>query len=156
MLSVVTLAVAFCTEYLVDSIDSIVQQTGIGKTFIGLILLPIVGNAAEHVTAVMVAMKDKMDLATGVVIGSSMQIALFLTPFLVVLGWAMDEPMSLYFSTFETAELFVSVFITNYLIQDGESNWLEGALLIGTYIIVAIAFYVYPDTAWVVNYVKKE
>ncbi|ANB12692.1 Vcx1p [Sugiyamaella lignohabitans] len=146
MLFVVTIAVAFCAEYLVDSIDSIVTKTGISKTFIGLILLPIVGNAAEHVTAVIVAMKDKMDLAIGVAVGSSMQIALFLTPFCVILGWFIDQPMSLYFDTFETAVLFVAVFITNYLILDGESNWLEGAMLIATYIIVAISFYVYPDS----------
>ncbi|KAA8911887.1 hypothetical protein TRICI_003680 [Trichomonascus ciferrii] len=145
LLVVVTLLVAFCAEYLVDSIDSIVEETGMSKTFIGLILLPIVGNAAEHVTAVVVAMKNKMDLAIGVAIGSSMQIALFLTPFLVVLGWIIHQPMSLYFNTFETAVLFVSVFITNYLILDGESNWLEGAMLLGTYTIVAIAFFFYPE-----------
>lgn len=141
----VTVLVAFCADYLVDSIDSIVAQTGMSKTFIGLILLPIVGNAAEHVTAVVVAMKNKMDLAIGVAIGSSMQIALFMTPFLVILGWIIDQPMTLYFSTFETAVMFVSVFIANYLIQDGESNWLEGAMLLGTYIIIALAFYVIPE-----------
>lgn len=145
MLCAVTLVIAFNADYLVDSIDSIVQQTGMSKTFIGLILLPIVGNAAEHVTAVVVAMKDKMDLAIGVAIGSSMQIALFLTPFLVVLGWIIGQPMSLYFSTFETAVLFVAVFICNYLVLDGESNWLEGVMLLGTYTIIAIAFYFYPD-----------
>jgi Ca2+:H+ antiporter len=141
----VTVLVSLCADYLVSSIDSIVEETGMSKTFIGLILLPIVGNAAEHVTAVMVAMKDKMNLAIGVAIGSSMQIALFLTPFLVVLGWIIGQPMSLYFDTFETAVLFVAVFVTNYLIQDGESNWLEGAMIILTYVIIAIAFFVYPD-----------
>merc|ERR1712233_178296 len=93
----VTVLVAVCAEYLVDSIDSIVQTSGISKTFIGLILLPIVGNAAEHVTACVVAYKDKMDLAIGVAIGSSLQIALFVTPFLVILGWAMGQPMTLHF-----------------------------------------------------------
>lgn len=144
VLCIVTIIVAFCADYLVGSIDDLVTQTGINKTFIGLILIPIVGNAAEHVTAIIVAMKDKMDLAIGVAVGSSMQIALFLTPFLVVLGWIVDQPMSLYFSTFETAVLFVAVFICSYLVQDGESNWLEGVLLIGTYVIIAIAFYEYP------------
>jgi Ca2+:H+ antiporter len=144
VLSVVTVVVAFCADYLVGSIDSLVAETGLNKTFIGLILIPIVGNAAEHVTAIIVAIKDKMDLAIAVAVGSSMQIALFLTPFLVVLGWIVDQPMSLYFSTFETAVLFVAVFICSYLVQDGESNWLEGVLLIGTYVIIAIAFYEYP------------
>jgi Ca2+:H+ antiporter len=105
-LVLITVAIAICSEYLVDSIDSVVEESGISKTFIGLILLPIVGNAgrstttsvlmiAEHVTAVVVAYKNKMDLAIGVAIGSSMQIALFVTPFLVILGWIIGQPMSL-------------------------------------------------------------
>ena len=111
----VTILVAVCAEYLVDSIDSIVASTGISKTFIGLILLPIVGNAAEHVTAVVVSYKNKMDLAIGVSIGSSMQIALLVTPFLVILGWIMniDPPMTLRFETFETVIFFLSVLIVN-------------------------------------------
>ena len=115
-LVIVTVAVAVCAEFLVDSIDSIVEEVHISKTFIGLILLPIVGNAAEHVTAVVVAWKDKMDLAIGVAIGSSMQIALLVTPFLVVLGWIIGQPMTLHFETFETVVFFLSVLVTNYLI----------------------------------------
>jgi Ca2+:H+ antiporter len=107
-LLVVTILVAVCAESLVGSIDSIVETAHISKTFIGLILLPIVGNAAEHVTAVVVAWKDKMDLAMGVTVGSSMQIALFVTPFLVILGWIMDKPMTLHFETFETVVFFLS------------------------------------------------
>lgn len=116
-LVVITVAVAVCAEFLVDSIDSLVQTAHISKTFIGLILLPIVGNAAEHVTAVVVAYKNKMDLAIGVAIGSSMQIALLVTPFLVILGWIIGQPMTLHFETFETVVLFLSVLITNYLIS---------------------------------------
>ncbi|MCJ1246361.1 hypothetical protein MMC30_003568 [Trapelia coarctata] len=145
-LVVVTIAVAVCAEFLVDSIDSIVETMHISKTFIGLILLPIVGNAAEHVTAVVVSMKNKMNLAIGVAIGSSMQIALLVTPFLVILGWIIDRDMTLHFETFETVVFFLSVLVVNYLIQDGKSNYLEGAMLIGVYIIIALAFYVYPDT----------
>lgn len=146
-LVLVTLLVAVCAEYLVDSIDAIVEEAHISKTFIGLILLPIVGNAAEHVTACVVAYKDKMDLAIGVAIGSSMQIALFVTPFLVILGWIIGQPMTLHFQLFETVTFFVSVLVVNYLIQDGKSNYLEGAMCLGTYIIIALAFYVYPDDA---------
>jgi Ca2+:H+ antiporter len=146
-LVIVTVLVALCAEYLVDSIDSIVETSGISKTFIGLILLPIVGNAAEHVTACVVAYKDKMDLAIGVAIGSSMQIALFVTPFLVILGWIINKPMTLHFHGFETVVFFLSVLVVNYLIQDGKSNYLEGCMCLGTYIIIAIAFYVYPDDA---------
>lgn len=146
-LLIVTVIVAICAEYLVDSIDAIVQTAHISKTFIGLVLLPIVGNAAEHVTAVIVAYKGKMDLAINVAIGSSMQIALFVTPFMVLLGWIMGQPMTLHFQTFETVVFFLSVLVVNYLIQDGKSNYLEGAMCIGTYIIIALAFFVYPDDA---------
>lgn len=135
-LVLVTVMVAVCAEYLVDSIDSIVETAHISRTFIGLILLPIVGNAAEHVTAVVVAMKNKMDLAIGVAIGSSMQIALLVTPFLVVLGWIIDQPMTLHFEIFETVVFFLAVLVTNYLISDGKSNYLEGAMLLGMYIII--------------------
>lgn len=144
-LILVTVLVAACAEYLVDSIDAIVEESGISKTFIGLILLPIVGNAAEHVTAVVVAYKGKMDLAVGVAIGSSLQIALFVTPFLVMLGWIIGQPMTLNFEGFETVVFFLSVLVVNYLIQDGKSNYLEGCMCLGTYIIIAIAFYVYPE-----------
>ena len=139
-LVVVTVMVAVCAEFLVDSIDDIVQTAHISKTFIGLILLPIVGNAAEHVTACVVAYKNKMDLAIGVAIGSSMQIALLVTPFLVILGWIMGQPMTLHFEAFETVVFFLSVLITNYLILDGKSNYLEGTMLLGMYIIIALAF----------------
>lgn len=131
-LLVITIIVAVCAEYLVDSIDSIVKTAHISKTFIGLVLLPIVGNAAEHVTAVIVAYKNKMDLAINVAIGSSMQIALFVTPFMVILGWIINQPMTLHFQTFETVVFFLSVLVVNYLIQDGKSNYLEGAMCLGT------------------------
>lgn len=129
VLVVVTVVVAICAEYLVDSIDSIVETAHISKTFIGLVLLPIIGNAAEHVTAIIVALKDKMDLAMGVAIGSSMQIALLVTPFLVILGWVIHQPMTLHFETFETVVFFLSVLVVTYVIQDGKSNYLEGAMV---------------------------
>lgn len=144
-LIVVTVLVSICADYLVGSIDSIVEKTGMSKTFIGLVLIPIVGNAAEHVTAVVVAYKDKMDLAIGVAIGSSLQIALFVTPFLVILGWIINIPMTLHFQTFETVAFFISGLVVTLLIQDGKSNYLEGGMCLGLYIILALAFYVYPD-----------
>lgn len=131
VLVVVTVLVAVCAEYLVDSIDSIVETAHISRTFIGLILIPIVGNAAEHVTAVVVAYKNKMDLAIGVAIGSSLQIALFVTPFLVILGWIMGVEMTLHFETFETVAFFVSSLVVTLLIQDGKSNYLEGVMSLG-------------------------
>ncbi|RIA83793.1 Sodium/calcium exchanger protein [Glomus cerebriforme] len=144
LLAAVTIIVAFSAEYLVGSIEGIVETSGLSKTFVGLILLPIVGNAAEFVTAINAAMKNKMDLAVNVSAGSSMQIALFVTPFLVLLGWAIGEDLTLYFQSFETVVLFISILITNYLIQDGESNWLEGVMLLATYIIISLAFFFYP------------
>ncbi|CAO3571392.1 unnamed protein product [Mortierella alpina] len=147
LLVAVTVVVAICAEFLVGSIEGLSHAWGLSPTFIGLILLPIVGNAAEHVTAVSVAMKNKMDLAIGVAIGSSMQIALFVTPLMVIIGWISGHHMTLFFNTFETCVLFVSVLIVNYLIQDGESNWLEGVMLLSTYVIIAIAIFFYPASA---------
>ncbi|KAI1817261.1 calcium/proton exchanger [Poronia punctata] len=145
VLVVTTILVAICADYLVESIDSLVERGGISRSFIGLILIPIVGNAAEHVTAVVVAIKNKMDLAMGVAIGSSIQIALFVTPFLVVLGWIMDRDMDLHFETFETVAFGLSVLVVIYTVQDGKSNYLEGAMLMSLYIIIAIAFFVTPS-----------
>lgn len=144
-LGATTVLVSLCADFLVGSIDHVVATSGLSKTFIGLIVIPIVGNAAEHVTAVLVAKKDKMDLALGVAIGSSLQIALFVTPFMVLIGWAIGVPMSLSFSPFETTTLFIAVFLSNYLLQDGESHWLEGVMSIVTYVLIALAFYYYPD-----------
>ncbi|KAK1992826.1 calcium/proton exchanger [Colletotrichum falcatum] len=138
--------VAVCAEFLVGSINEVVETSPLGEIFIGLIILPIVGNAAEHVTAVTVAMKNKMDLAIGVAVGSSIQIALFITPLVVIIGWALDRDMSLYFTLFETVCLFVSAFIVNFLVLDGRSNYLEGALLCATYIIIAVVAFFYPNT----------
>ncbi|KAI9290792.1 calcium/proton exchanger [Neoconidiobolus thromboides FSU 785] len=142
----ITIIVSISAEYLVGSIEGLTQQLGLSDTFVGIILVPIVGNAAEHMTAVTVAMKNKMDLSLGVAVGSSMQIALFVTPVLVILGWIIGQPMTLFFDTFETAVLFITVLIVNYLIQDGKSNWLEGLTLIAAYCIIAMAFFFYPQT----------
>jgi Ca2+/Na+ antiporter len=146
LLLVSTGLVAACANFMVDSIQGLVESTSIGEVFIGLIILPIVGNAAEHVTAITVAMKNKMDLAIGVAVGSSIQIALFITPLVVILGWIMERNMSLYFTLFETVCLFVSAFIVNFLVLDGRSNYLEGALLCATYTIIGVVAFYYPNT----------
>ncbi|CAK7206357.1 hypothetical protein SEUCBS139899_009147 [Sporothrix eucalyptigena] len=147
LLLVSTGLVALCAEFMVGSINEVVSgNSGISEAFIGLILLPIVGNAAEHVTGVTVAMKNKMDLALGVALGSSIQIAIFVTPVVVLLGWIMGKDMSLYFTLFETVSMFVSAFIVNFLVLDGRSNYLEGALLCAAYVIIAVAAFFYPGT----------
>ncbi|KAI1610344.1 Ca2+:H+ antiporter [Exophiala viscosa] len=146
LLLVSTVLVALCAEFLVGSINHLVQSSPLSEAFVGLIILPIVGNAAEHVTAVTVAAKNKLDLALGVSLGSSIQIALFVTPIVVLLGWILNKDMSLYFSLFEVAALFVSTFIVNFLVLDGRSNYLEGALLCACYIIIAVGAYFFPDS----------
>jgi len=142
LLSIVTLIISVCAEYLVDSIEGISQNWNLSPSFVGLILLPIVGNAAEHVTAITVALKNKMDLAIGVALGSSMQVALMVIPFLVIVGWIIDVNLSLVFTLFETLSIFMSVLIVNQLINDGKSNWLEGAMLLSAYAIIAIAYWI--------------
>jgi Ca2+:H+ antiporter len=144
LLLVSTGLVALCAEFLVGSIDYLIANSGVNQAFIALIILPIVGNAAEHVTAVTVAAKNKMDLAINIALGSSIQIALFVTPLMVILGWILKTEMSLYFSLFETVSLFVSAFIVSFLMIDGRSNYLEGALLIAAYVIIAVAAFFYP------------
>ena len=140
LLLMATLMVAWMAHILVASIEYAAEEFGIPHLFIGVILLPLFGNAAEHMTAVTVAKKDKMDLSIGIAVGSSIQIALLVAPLMVLLGWAMGIGMSLQFGLFETVVCLVAVLITNFIVQDGESNWLEGVMLLGTYIIIAIAF----------------
>ncbi|KAK7583479.1 hypothetical protein V3481_012767 [Fusarium oxysporum f. sp. vasinfectum] len=144
VLVAVTVFISFCADYLVGSIDSIAKDAHTSKSFIGLILIPIVGNAAEHATACVMAVRNKMDLATGVAIGSSIQIALLVTPLLVVLGWAINVPMGLNFNIFETVIFAVSVLVVMATVQDGKSNYLEGAMLVGLYIIIALTFWAIP------------
>ncbi|KAJ5486874.1 hypothetical protein N7530_001174 [Penicillium desertorum] len=144
MLLLSTALVAVCAEFLVDAIPEMIASSNVREAFIGLIILPIVGNAAEHVTAVSVAAKNKMDLSIGVSVGSSIQIAIFVTPLVVILGWCMDKDMSLYFTLFETICLFVTTFVVNFLVLDGRSNYLEGVLLIAAYIIIALSAFFYP------------
>jgi Ca2+:H+ antiporter len=137
MLLITTGLVAISAEFLVDAIPEMTKNSPISQAFIGLIVLPIVGNAAEHVTAVTVAVHNKMDLAIGVAVGSSIQIALFVTPAVVLLGWALGKEMTLFFNIFETISLFVTTFVVNFLILDGRSNYMEGALLMSAYVIIA-------------------
>ncbi|CAB4445127.1 unnamed protein product [Rhizophagus irregularis] len=146
LLVVVTVAIIFSAEYLVDSIKGIGKNSGLNKIFVSLILLPIATNATVH-TVTATTLKNEMNLAINYAVGNSMQIALFVSPLLVILGWIIGQQMTLFFQTFETIALFISVLITNYLIQDGESNWLEGTMLLATYIIVGLAFFYNPNNS---------
>lgn len=144
VLAVISLLIAMCAENLVNTLDDVVSSMHINKTFIGLIILPIVGNAAEYVSAFRASARGKMSLALGVAVGSSMQIALFVTPALVILGWMLGQPMSLSFEPFGAIVFYLSVIVVEGVINDGDSNYLEGAMLVGVYAIVALGFFVFP------------
>ncbi|MDJ0508414.1 MAG: calcium/proton exchanger [Crocosphaera sp.] len=144
ILLLVTLGVAVESELLVNSLEEATSSLGLTALFTGVILLPIVGNAAEHATAVTVAMKNKMDLSMSVAVGSSLQIALFVAPVLVIAGWFLGQPMDLDFNPFELVSVAVAVLITNSISSDGRSNWLEGTLLLATYAVIGLAFYFHP------------
>jgi Ca2+:H+ antiporter len=139
-----TLLVAVESEFLVSTLEVATEQLGLTAFFTGVILVPIVGNAAEHATAVTVAMKDKMDLSVSVALGSSLQIALFVAPVLVLAGYIMGQPMNLNFNPFELVAVGVSVLIANSISSDGRSNWLEGSLLLAAYLVLGFAFYFHP------------
>lgn len=139
-----TLIVAAESELLVNTLEPATEQLGLSPLFTGVIVLPIIGNAAEHATAVTVAMKDKMELAVSVAVGSSLQIALFVAPVLVLAGWLLGKPMDLNFDPLELLAVAVAVLITNSISSDGRSNWLEGTLLLATYAILSLAFYFHP------------
>jgi len=139
-----TVLVAIESEFLVDSLEVATSQLGLTALFTGVILVPIIGNAAEHATAVTVAMKNKMDLSLSVAVGSSLQIALFVAPVLVLVGWLLGQPMDLDFNPFELVAVAVSVLIANSISSDGRSNWLEGTLLLATYAVLGLAFYFHP------------
>ncbi|KAI8620172.1 Sodium/calcium exchanger protein-domain-containing protein [Chytriomyces sp. MP71] len=141
-----TLVIAVCAEILVGSIEGLSKEAQISEVFIGIIILPIVGNAAEHVTAVSSALRNKLDLSLQVAIGSAHQIALLVTPVVVLAGAFMNKDMDLDFGLFPTAVLFVSVLVVNALIQDGRTHWLEGWTLIVSYLIIALGFYFVPDS----------
>ena len=144
VLLVVTVVVAIESELLVSSLEEATSELGLTALFTGVILLPFIGNAAEHFTAVTVAMKNKMDLSVSVAVGSSLQIALFVAPVLVIAGWIIGQPMDLNFNPFELVAVTVAVLIANSISSDGESNWLEGSLLLATYTILGLAFFFHP------------
>ncbi|XTI93336.1 Sodium/calcium exchanger protein-domain-containing protein [Cenococcum geophilum] len=140
-----TALVAFCSEFIVNSISNITASGTISTTFIGLILLLIIRNAAEYIIAVIVACKDKISLVINITIGSNIQIALLVLPFIIILSWTIGQNcITLLFDTFLIAILFVAMLLVNYLIQDSKSNWLKGVLIMAIYAIIAVAGWFYP------------
>jgi len=138
-----TILLGWMAEILVHSISDGAESLNLSPLFIGVILLPFFGNAAEHFTAVTVAKRDKMDLSFAIAVGSSTQIAVFVAPLMILLAWLTGVPLSFEFGLFETIAVFLSVLIANAIASDGKSNWLEGAMLLGTYAIMAAAFFLH-------------
>ncbi|KAI8326348.1 calcium/proton exchanger, partial [Martensiomyces pterosporus] len=145
LLALVCGLVALSSDILVDSVGELTSKFSISHTFVGMILLPIAANAAEHTMSVTVALRNKMDLCITVAVGSSMQMTLFVLPVLIIIAWAMNKPLSLFFDDFETTTMLISILVINYLIMNGRSNWLKGAMLLSSYSIVALAFFLYPN-----------
>lgn len=142
ILILATLGVTECSDSLVDSVDGFVEAWGVSRAFIGLIVVPVIGNAGEFNTALNASIKQSMDLAIGVIVGSTLQIVLFVSPFLVMCGWVIGQPMSLRYSPFETVVFFLSVIVMDCLIRGGRSNYFEGSLLIGTWVSLFYRFLV--------------
>lgn len=141
VLIVSTLAIVFLSEFLVGAVEPVVERLGVSEIFLGVIIIPLVGNVAEHIVGVQVAAKNKMDLSLAISLGSSMQIALFVAPLLVFIGLLMGQEFTLFFSLFEVAVLTVSVMLASLIALDGESNWLEGTQLLAVYVIIALGFF---------------
>ena len=144
MLVVATVLVSWMAEILVHSVEYAAEDFGLPHLFIGVILLPLLGNAAEHFTAVTVAGKDKMDLSFAISMGSSTQIAVFIAPLMVIIAWALGVPLTFEFGILETVSAFLAVLIVNSIAADGKSNWLEGAMLLSSYAVLAAAFLFHP------------
>jgi Ca2+:H+ antiporter len=144
LLALATLGVVVASELLVGAVEPVVVSLGISEFFVGIILIPIVGNVAEHLVAVKVAMQNKMDLSVEITVASSLQIALFVAPVLVFISLLMGNPMQLIFNELELIALIAGVIVAALVSEDGESNWLEGSELLAIYIILALAFLLIP------------
>eukprot|EP00930_Biecheleria_cincta_P088030 TRINITY_DN7726_c0_g1_i1.p1 TRINITY_DN7726_c0_g1~~TRINITY_DN7726_c0_g1_i1.p1 ORF type:complete len:154 (-),score=17.29 TRINITY_DN7726_c0_g1_i1:174-635(-) len=140
-----TVIVAYASDCMVNSLEGVVENAHISSHFIGIILLPIVGNACEHASAIRFAIMDKPGLSIGIAVGSSTQISLFVVPFAVLAGWVLDKPMDLNLGSLNTTVMVISVVVVLSVVVDGQSNWLQGYLLMSCYTIAAILYWYLPD-----------
>ncbi len=147
ILALATVGIAVMSEFLVSSVEPVTKQLGFSEFFVGIIIIPLIGNVAEHVVAVEVALKNQMDLSLSIALGSSLQIALFVAPVLVFVSLLLGNPLTLEFNGFEVLALTAAAIIAALVALDGESNWLEGAMLLAVYIIIALAFFFLPNPA---------
>ena len=134
-------AVGWLSEILVGSTEAAIRGIGLSEVFVGIIIVPIIGNAAEHSSAVLMAMRNRMDLAVSIAIGSSAQVALLIAPVLVFVGLALGQPMDLAFNVFEVVSIALAVAVATSAVRDAESHWLEGAFLLLVYGMLAVAFF---------------
>ncbi len=144
VLALSTVFVAILSEFMVGSIEAVRASFGLSEVFIGVIVVAIVGNAAEHSTAIIMALKDKMDLSLEIAIGSSMQVAMFIAPLLVLCSRWLGHPMTLEFTGPEVVAVMCTVWITAHIVSDGECNWIEGAQLLSLYLILGVLFFFLP------------
>lgn len=144
VLALSTGGVVVASELLVGTVEPVVSQLGVSEAFLGVILVPIIGNVAEHLVAIQVAMRNKMELSVEIAVASSLQIALFVAPLLVFISLWVGHPMILTFNRFEMLALGVAILVTSLVSFDGESHWLEGAELLLVYFIFALAFFLHP------------
>jgi len=141
VLAACTFMTAACSEYLIGSIKGTIDHWHVTKEFVGVIILPIIGNAAEHYSAIVVAGRKKMDLSLNIAVGSACQMALLVTPFTVLAGWVMDTEMNLNFHPFQAAVLLLSVLVVANILKDGDANWLEGSMLTSAYGVIAFIYF---------------
>ncbi|KAK7316552.1 hypothetical protein RJT34_00104 [Clitoria ternatea] len=144
-LSILTGGISILSEYLVNTIEGASKEFNLPMAFLSVIVLPIIGNAAEHVGSIIFAIKDKLDISLGVAVGSSIQISMFVIPFCVIAGWMVECPMDLNFQPFETTSLFMTVILVAFILHNGTSNYFKGIMLILCYLIISASFFVHVD-----------
>lgn len=145
VLAFATVGIVFMSEFLVGTVEPVVEELGWSELFVGVIIVPIIGNVAEHLVAVQVALKNRMELSMNIALGSSLQIALFVAPVLVFISLLFDDKLILAFTVPEVIALAAASYVAAHVAEDGESNWFEGLMLMGVYLIVALAFFLLPE-----------
>ncbi len=144
-LALATIGIVFMSEILVSTVEPVGQSLGLSEFFIGIIIVPLIGNVAEHIVAMQVAINNRMDLSLGISLGSSLQVALFVAPVLVFISLLFEKRLLLVFTSYELIALATASIVAALTSQDGESNWLEGAILLAVYAILGLAFFLLPS-----------
>ena len=144
-LAVITVVISYLSDIIVDSVKSAAKDMNISSVFLSAIVIPIIGNAAEHASAITFGYKNRLDLSLAIAVGSSTQIALLVLPLLAIVGWAVDRPMSFNFSSYETAILLLTIILDTFALKEGRSNWLLGLILLGGYGVIAMGLWSHTD-----------